>query len=171
MAVTDEMVCFSLYAATRATTQAYRALLEPWGVTYPQYLVLVVLWNDGEQTVGSLGERLQLDSGTLSPLLRRMEESGLVVRSRKAGDERVVTVALGDLGRDLRGELAHIPARIAAGTGLDGHDAAESLIRTLQELTRTMQTTAAAATAQPAATAQGAATASPATTAEAATAT
>ncbi len=173
MAVTDEMVCFSLYAATRATTQAYRALLEPWGVTYPQYLVLVVLWNDGDedgtgQTVGSLGERLQLDSGTLSPLLRRMEESGLVVRSRKAGDERVVTVALGDLGRDLRGELAHIPARIAAGTGLDGPEAAESLIRTLQELTRTMQATAAAATAQPGATAHPTTPVPPAATAQSA---
>lgn len=151
MTVTDDMVCFSLYAATRATTQAYRALLEPWGLTYPQYLVLVVLWNDGEQSVGSLGERLQLDSGTLSPLLRRMEEAGLVARERRPGDERVVTVVLGDLGADLRGELAHIPARIAAGTGLGGLDAAESLIRTLQELTRTMQATAAAATAQPAA--------------------
>ncbi len=147
--VTDEMVCFSLYAATRATTQAYRALLEPWGLTYPQYLVLAVLWNDGDQTVKSLGARLQLDSGTLSPLLRRMDEAGLVTRARRSGDERVVTVSLGDLGRDLRGELAHIPARIAAGTGLDGPEAAEALIRTLQELTRTMQATAAAATAQP----------------------
>ncbi len=149
MPVTDEMVCFSLYAATRATTQAYRALLEPWGLTYPQYLVLAVLWNDGDQTVKSLGARLQLDSGTLSPLLRRMDEAGLVTRARRSGDERVVTVSLGDLGRDLRGELAHIPARIAAGTGLDGPEAAEALIRTLQELTRTMQATAAAATAQP----------------------
>ncbi|GMA29496.1 MarR family winged helix-turn-helix transcriptional regulator [Arenivirga flava] len=149
MPVTDDMVCFSLYAATRATTQAYRALLEPWGLTYPQYLVLAVLWNDGDQSVKTLGERLQLDSGTLSPLLRRMDEAGLVTRARRADDERVVTVALGDLGRDLRGELAHIPARIAAGTGLDGPEAAESLIRTLQELTRTMQATAAAATAQP----------------------
>ncbi len=149
MPVTDEMVCFSLYAATRATTQAYRALLEPWGLTYPQYLVLAVLWNDGDQTVKSLGARLQLDSGTLSPLLRRMDEAGLVTRARRSGDERVVTVSLGDLGRDLRSELAHIPARIAAGTGLDGPAAAEALIRTLQELTRTMQATAAAATAQP----------------------
>lgn len=148
MPVTDEMVCFNLYAATRATTQAYRALLEPWGITYPQYLVLAVLWNDGPQTVGSLGERLQLDSGTLSPLLRRMADAGLVVRERRPDDERVVAVALGDLGRDLRGELAHIPTRIAAGTGLEGVEAAESLIRTLQELTRTMQATAAAATAQ-----------------------
>ncbi|OZB81158.1 MAG: MarR family transcriptional regulator, partial [Microbacterium sp. 14-71-5] len=84
------MVCFALYAATRATTQAYRALLEPWGLTYPQYLVLVTLWLDGEQTVSSLGDRLQLDSGTLSPLLRRMESSDLIVRERRSSDERVV---------------------------------------------------------------------------------
>ena len=83
MAVTDEMVCFSLYAATRATTQAYRSLLEPWGLTYPQYLVLVTLWLEGDQTVSSLGEHLQLDSGTLSPLLKRMEQGGLVRRERR----------------------------------------------------------------------------------------
>lgn len=147
MAVTDEMVCFSLYAATRATTQAYRALLEPWGLTYPQYLVLVTLWVEGDQTVSSLGEHLQLDSGTLSPLLRRMEQSDLVRRERLPGDERVVTVTIGDHGRDLRAELAHIPARIAAGTGLPTELSAAALINTLQHLTETMR----AASAHPAA--------------------
>lgn len=92
MSVTDEMVCFSLYAATRATTQAYRTLLDPWGLTYPQYLVLVTLWVEGDQTVSSLGEHLQLDSGTLSPLLKRMEQADLVRRERRSTDERVVTV-------------------------------------------------------------------------------
>ncbi|WP_374008596.1 MarR family winged helix-turn-helix transcriptional regulator [Leifsonia sp. LS-T14] len=138
MPVTDEMVCFSLYAATRATTQAYRTLLEPWGLTYPQYLVLVTLWMEGEQTVGSLGDHLQLDSGTLSPLLRRMEQSGLVRRERRPGDERVVTVAIGERGQELRPELAHIPARIAAGTGLPDQEAAAALIDTLHRLTETM---------------------------------
>ena len=75
MTTTDEMVCFSLYAASRATTQAYRALLEPWGLTYGQYLVLVVLWSEGEQSVSALGEALQLESGTLSPMLLRMEKA------------------------------------------------------------------------------------------------
>lgn len=148
MPVTDEMVCFSLYAATRATTQAYRTLLEPWGLTYPQYLVLVTLWVEGEQTVGSLGEHLQLDSGTLSPLLRRMEQAGLVKRERKAGDERVVTVAIGERGRELRPQLAHIPQRIAAGTGLPDEKAAAALIDALHRLTETMH---AAAAQQPAA--------------------
>lgn len=147
MPVTDEMVCFSLYAATRATTQAYRTLLEPWGITYPQYLVLVTLWVEGEQTVGSLGEHLQLDSGTLSPLLRRMEQAGLVRRERRAGDERVVTVAIGERGQELRPQLAHIPGRIAAGTGLPDEKAAAALIDTLHRLTETMH---AASAQQPA---------------------
>jgi len=147
MPVTDEMVCFSLYAATRATTQAYRTLLEPWGLTYPQYLVLVTLWVEGEQTVTSLGEHLQLDSGTLSPLLRRMEQAGLVTRERRSADERVVTVAIGERGRELRPQLAHIPQRIAAGTGLPDQEAAASLIDTLHRLTEAMH---AAAAPQPA---------------------
>ena len=138
MPVTDEMVCFSLYAATRATTQAYRSLLEPWGLTYPQYLVLVTLWVEGDQTVSSLGEHLQLDSGTLSPLLRRMEQAGLVRRERRMPDERVVTVTIGDRGHALHDELAHIPAKIAAGTGLPDEQAAVELIDTLHRLTETM---------------------------------
>ncbi|MBM7503567.1 MarR family winged helix-turn-helix transcriptional regulator [Agromyces aurantiacus] len=144
MAVTDEMVCFSLYAASRATTQLYRTLLERWGLTYPQYLVLVALWREGEQTVTSLGDLLQLDSGTLSPLLRRMEQSGLVTRARSAQDERVVTLALGERGTALRGELAHLPSRIAEAAGVRDADA-ESLIRTLQEITSSMHAAAASA--------------------------
>ncbi len=143
MPVTDEMVCFSLYAATRATTQAYRHLLEPWGLTYPQYLVLVTLWIEGDQSVSSLGEHLQLDSGTLSPLLRRMEEGGLVRRERQASDERVVTVTVGSRGLELRTELAHIPARIASGTGLANERSAADLIETLQHLTATMRAVSA----------------------------
>jgi DNA-binding MarR family transcriptional regulator len=143
MPVTDEMVCFSLYAATRATTQAYRALLEPWNLTYPQYLVLVTLWIEGDQTVGSLGEHLQLDSGTLSPLLRRMEQAGLVRRERLTADERVVTVTIGERGHELRPKLAHIPARIAAGTGLADEQAATALIDTLHTLTDTMRAVSA----------------------------
>ncbi|MGU3409492.1 MarR family winged helix-turn-helix transcriptional regulator [Microbacterium sp. M1A1_1b] len=142
MPVTDEMVCFSLYAATRATTQAYRTMLEPWGLTYPQYLVLVTLWVEGDQTVTSLGEHLQLDSGTLSPLLRRMEQADLVQRERRSTDERVVTVTTGERGRALRAELADIPGRIAAGTGLPDVTAASDLIRTLQRLTETMHAAA-----------------------------
>lgn len=149
MPVTDEMVCFSLYAASRATTQAYRALLEPWGITYPQYLVLVTLWIEGDQTVSTLGDHLQLDSGTLSPLLRRMEQADLVRRERRSTDERVVTVTLGDRGRSIRPELAHVPASIAAGMGLPDEQAALELIATLQRLTATMHAAADAGTTNP----------------------
>ncbi|KJL36475.1 MarR family winged helix-turn-helix transcriptional regulator [Microbacterium azadirachtae] len=149
MAATDEMVCFALYAATRATTQAYRALLEPWGLTYPQYLVLVTLWLDGDQTVSSLGDRLQLDSGTLSPLLRRMESSDLIVRERRSSDERVVSIGLTPHSRRLREELREIPRQIAEGFALPDRTSAEDLIRTLHAISSSMHEVAAAGAPQP----------------------
>lgn len=146
MAATDEMVCFALYAATRSTTQAYRALLAPWGLTYPQYLVLVTLWLDGEQTVSSLGDRLQLDSGTLSPLLRRMEQGGLIVRERRSPDERVVSIAVTERGSRLRDELRDIPRRIAEGFAFPDRTSAEDLIHRLHEISSSMHAVAADAT-------------------------
>lgn len=142
--MTDEMVCLAVHSAARATTQAYRALLAPWGLTYTQYVVLVVLWTEGERTVSDLGERLQLDSGTLSPLLRRMETAGLLVRERRDRDERVVTVALTERGLELRQELGFVPARIAAATGLPDQAAAHALLETLHRLDREMRAVAAA---------------------------
>lgn len=114
-----EQICFALYSASRALTARYRELLEPLGVTYPQYLVLLVLWEDGVSTVSHLGERLALDSGTLSPLLRRLEATGHVSRARTADDERVVEVSLTPSGEALRGATASIPAGICEATGLD----------------------------------------------------
>lgn len=139
MAVTDEMVCFSLYSAARATTQAYRAVLAPWGLTYPQYLVLAILWNEGEQTIGSLGEGMQLDSGTLSPLVRRLEQAGYVRKERRASDERVVTVQLTAAGQALRTELAQVPARIAELSGIRDDAHRLHLISELQALTAFLQ--------------------------------
>lgn len=139
MPVTDEMVCFSLYSAARATTQAYRTLLAPWGLTYPQYLVLAILWNEGEQTIGSLGEMMQLDSGTLSPLVRRLEQSGYVTKARNAADERVVTVQLTDEGQALRAEVAPIRAQIAELAGIRDDAHRRRLIAELQELTTLLQ--------------------------------
>ena len=115
----DEQICFALYAASRAVTARYRELLEPLGVTYPQYLVLLVLWEQGPTGVSGLGERLHLDSGTLSPLLRRLEGQGLVSRTRVPDDERSVRVELTDAGEALRASAAGIPASICAATGLD----------------------------------------------------
>lgn len=139
MPTVDHLVCFALYAANRTTTQAYRVLLEPWNLTYPQYIALVTLWNDGEQTVGSLGDALQLDSGTLSPMLSRMENAGYLTRTRRADDERVVAVTLTDRGLELRTELAHVPRCIAAGSGLADADSARELIDALHQLTEAMK--------------------------------
>jgi DNA-binding MarR family transcriptional regulator len=110
----DEQLCFALYSASRLVTRAYRPLLEPLGITYPQYLVLLVLWEeapDGEQavSVGRLGERLLLDSGTLTPLLKRMEAGGLVARSRSSADERVLEVRLTEAGRALERPAREVP--------------------------------------------------------------
>jgi MarR family transcriptional regulator, organic hydroperoxide resistance regulator len=98
----NDMVCFGLHAASRAVIAAYRPLLEPLGLTYPQYLVLSSLWERGDQAVGELAELLQLDYGTLTPLLKRLEKRGLVQRTRSPRDERSVIVSLTDQGTDLR---------------------------------------------------------------------
>ncbi len=142
MEPTQHMVCFSLYAATRATTKAYAAVLEPHGLTYPQYLVLVLLWARDGRSVRDLSDALDLDSGTLSPLLRRMERDGLVSRERRdQTDERVVTVSLTPRGARLRDDLAHVPACIAGGMGVTV-DGARQLIAELNELADGMRATA-----------------------------
>jgi DNA-binding MarR family transcriptional regulator len=114
----DEQICFALYSASRALTSRYRDLLEPLGLTYPQYLVFLVLWEDGPTSVSHLGERLRLDSGTLSPLLRRLDEAGLLERKRTAADERTVIVSLTAAGESLRELAANIPERVCEATGL-----------------------------------------------------
>lgn len=115
----DEQICFALYNASRALTSHYRTLLEPLGLTYPQYLVLLVLWESGPISVSGLGVRVHLDSGTLSPLLRRLEGSGFITRSRRATDERSVMVELTSRGEALRSDVAHIAASICEATGLN----------------------------------------------------
>ncbi|SEA37905.1 MarR family winged helix-turn-helix transcriptional regulator [Microbulbifer marinus] len=106
----NRQLCFALYAASRAMTRAYQPMLQDLGITYPQYLVLLVLWewdqpgerDDTDFSVGALGGRLMLDSGTLTPLLKRMEQRGLVIRRRAARDERVTLVEITDAGRALK---------------------------------------------------------------------
>ncbi|ABM12356.1 MULTISPECIES: MarR family winged helix-turn-helix transcriptional regulator [Mycolicibacterium] len=114
----DEHLCFALYSASRAMTAAYRPLLTELGITYPQYLVLLVLGEEGDISVGRLGERLQLDSGTLSPLLKRMEAGGIVRRQRSETDERQVEVALTTEGKRLRRKVHCIPEKLFPLTGL-----------------------------------------------------
>jgi len=115
----DEQICFALYSASRALTARYRELLAPLGVTYPQYLVLLVLWETGAITVSALGTRLLLDSGTLSPLLQRLEKAGLIDRTRRSDDERSVQISLTMAGSALSGPAAAIPEQICAATGVD----------------------------------------------------
>lgn len=118
--VLRRQVCFALYAASRALTDVYRPILDAHGLTYPQYLVLLVLWERGDDapTVSELGNRLRLDSGTLSPLLKRLEAAGLVARTRAARDERRVEVHLTGAGRALRERMDAVPRRVARATGL-----------------------------------------------------
>jgi DNA-binding MarR family transcriptional regulator len=115
----DEQLCFPLYAATRLVTQAYRPHLEPLGLTYAQYLVLLVLWERDGQTVSELGERLLLDSGTLTPVLKRLERAGLLRRMRRRSDERVVENRLTAAARRLKRRAARVPEALMCEVGLE----------------------------------------------------
>ncbi|MFC9260410.1 MarR family winged helix-turn-helix transcriptional regulator [Streptomyces hydrogenans] len=121
----DRQICFSLHAAARAFNGVYREALKDLGLTYPQYLVMLVLWERGELPVKGIGERLRLDSGTLSPLLKRLEAAGYVERRRSAEDERSVTARVTAEGAALRERALGVPRRIAAATGLDLADIAD----------------------------------------------
>ncbi|MEP7044424.1 MAG: MarR family transcriptional regulator [Dokdonella sp.] len=115
----DQQLCFALYAASRTVTAAYRPLLEPLGLTYPQYVAMLVLWERDGLTVRELGERLLLDSGTLTPLLKRLEHAGLIVRARRQSDEREVEIGLTRSGRALRARAEKIPACLLQQCGLN----------------------------------------------------
>ena len=112
----DNQLCFALYAASGLVARAYRPLLEPLGLTYPQYLVMLALWERDGLTVSELGERLFLDSGTLTPLLKRLEAAGLLVRLRDVQDERRVRITLTGQGRALRDGAQPIPHCVLART-------------------------------------------------------
>ncbi|POX44315.1 MarR family transcriptional regulator [Streptomyces sp. Ru71] len=115
----DRQICFSLHAASRAFNGVYRVILKDLGLTYPQYLAMLVLWERGELPVKKLGEHLRLDSGTLSPLLKRLEAAGYVRRERSAEDERSVRVRLTEEGTALRARALQVPRRIVASTGFE----------------------------------------------------
>jgi DNA-binding MarR family transcriptional regulator len=121
----DQQLCFALYSASRAMTAAYRPVLTEMNLTYPQYLVMLVLWEEEHITVGRLGERLQLDSGTLSPLLKRLEGNGFVRRERSRDDERLVDVTLTPAGRRLEDRAQCIPEELGRATGMTQQQAAD----------------------------------------------
>lgn len=130
----DDQLCVALYNASRAMTGCYRPMLEQLGITYSQYVVLLLLWEEPEVSLSTMGERLHLDSGTLSPLLKRMEKAGLVTRTRPARDERTLIVTLTEEGRALQGPAAAAQRRVEAHTGLEPAELAD-LRRRLQSLT------------------------------------
>lgn len=111
-------LCFALYAAANAITRAYRASLRKVGLTYPQYLVLLALWEADVKTVNGIAQRLYLDSAALTPLLKRLERTGLIVRQRSVKDERVVNVSLTAEGRALKNKAPQIQAAVSCQTGL-----------------------------------------------------
>lgn len=118
----DDQVCFALYTAFRSVAALYRPLLDRLGLTYPQYLVMLVLWDRTSCTIKELGSALQLDSGTLSPLLKRMEAHDLVVRRRSVDDERRVEVTLTEKGWGLQDEAQDVPVRLAGALEIPSGD-------------------------------------------------
>jgi DNA-binding MarR family transcriptional regulator len=129
----DHQLCFALYSASLAMTKLYKPLLDPLGLTYPQYLAMLVLWEGDGLTVSELGQRLQLDSGTLTPLLKRLEASGLVQRLRDSADERRVLLRLTPAGRALKARAAKVPPQVACASGCSLDELA-ALTRRLKEL-------------------------------------
>ncbi len=135
----DEQLCFAVYSTAHAFNRLYKPRLDALGITYPQYLVMMVLWQNEPQTVGSLGERLLLDSSTLTPLLKRLEASGFVTRTRSTRDERVVDVALTEKGRALATTARSVPAEIREATG-ETDEELELLRRSILRIRDALQT-------------------------------
>ncbi|SFM51452.1 MarR family winged helix-turn-helix transcriptional regulator [Marinobacter zhejiangensis] len=139
----DNQTCFALYAANRAVTALYRPLLAQLGLTYPQYLVMLVLWeaetSQDMVKVSFLGRRLRLDTGTLTPLLKRLENQGLIWRRRDDGDERVVRLGLTEDGRNLKAQARTVPGQLLCSSGLEPgrlaslRDELRSLLEQLEE--------------------------------------
>jgi DNA-binding MarR family transcriptional regulator len=135
----ENQVCFALAIASRSVNAIYRPLLEPLGLTHPQYLALLALWDRSPQSVRELGEELQLEPATLSPLLKRLESAGLVTRQRSTTDERVLDISLTKAGRELRAEAETIPPRVIErlGVPVEELEALRNSLRRVVEAART----------------------------------
>src|SRR5919107_2078848 len=130
----DQRLCLALYTASRAMTARYRVALGQLGLTYPQYLVMVLLWEEDNCSVGRIGQRLSLDSSTLSPLLKRLQAMDLVTRTRATADERLMIIGLTERGRQMQDEAAHVTVDICEATGITVAEQLE-LVSRLRELT------------------------------------
>ena len=139
----DSQLCFALYSASLATTKLYKPVLEKLGLTYPQYLALLALWEQDGLAVNELGERLFLDSGTLTPLLKRMEAAGWLQRERASADERRVLVTLTPAGRALKRRALVVPQRLASATGCSAGELASLTTRLQQLRTQVLDSTRA----------------------------
>jgi DNA-binding MarR family transcriptional regulator len=118
-------LCFAIYSANSAFNRTYKPLLDRLGLTYPQYLVMIALWAQDDQTVGSIGQRLYLETSTLTPLLKRLEAAGLVSRVRDSQDERQVRIRLTDAGRALRAKARSVPAQLGGKVGISAAEAGD----------------------------------------------
>ncbi|MFB1100063.1 MarR family winged helix-turn-helix transcriptional regulator [Terribacillus sp. JSM ZJ617] len=134
----EDHLCFSLYASSRAILRMYQPLLKKLDITYPQYLVLQALWEMEKQTIKQLGEKLDLDTGTLTPLLKRMEAKQLIHRQRSKEDERVVYVTLTNQGEALKQEATCIPLALVSSSGMSSEEMDE-LNRLVKKLTTNLQ--------------------------------
>ena len=130
----ENQLCFPLYAAARAVTNLYTPYLKPLGLTYTQYLVFLVLWEKDGIPVGEICSKLMLDNGTVSPMLKKMEQAGLVVRSRSSSDDRVVVISLTDQGRALQEQAKEIPAKVGGCIDLPQEKAQELYVLLYQLL-------------------------------------
>ncbi|WP_207479316.1 MarR family winged helix-turn-helix transcriptional regulator [Arenibaculum pallidiluteum] len=133
----DRQLCFAVYSAGLAFSRRYKPILNALGLTYPQYLVMLVLWEEDGGSVKDIGERLSLDSATLTPLLKRLEEGGLVTRERDPADERRVRIRLTEAGRALRARAEPVPAMMGCAIGLQS-EALERLRADLEHLRRSL---------------------------------
>lgn len=137
----DHQLCFALYAATHAVTRAYRDGLNQAGITYTQYLVMMVLWDSDGISVGSIAQKLQLDSATLTPMLKRLESAGFIIRNRNKEDERIVEISLTQTGNDLQEQIASVQHNVECSTGLT-NDNLIQLRNALHKLTEEMSSSA-----------------------------
>jgi DNA-binding MarR family transcriptional regulator len=134
----ENQLCFAVYSAAHAFAQAYKQWLEPMRLTYPQYLVMLLLWEKDGRSVNELGQPLMLDSGTLTPLLKRMEKAGFVTRARDERDERVTRIFLTDNGRSLRAKAETIPPALLCATQLSLDEASMTRER-MKDLSRRLR--------------------------------
>lgn len=138
MLALDQQLCFAVYSAAHALNRTYKPLLDPYGLTYPQYIALMTLWQEDGRTVKALGATLGLDSGTLSPLLKRLETSGYITRARDKSDERQVLVTLTDKGRAMQRDAVAIRMEIGKATGCT-LEALQALTGELQAMTERLE--------------------------------